>query len=66
MLKQRIITALCLVPLVLGAIFYLDNQWFALAMAIPVLLGAWEWSNLMGLTDQMQRAKVVGSVALGL
>jgi phosphatidate cytidylyltransferase len=65
-LKQRIITALCLVPLVLGAIFFLDNQWFALAMAIPVLLGAWEWSNLMGLTDQMQRAKVVGSVALGL
>lgn len=66
MLKQRIITALCLIPLVLGAIFFLDNGWFALAMAIPVLLGAWEWSNLMGLSDPAERGKVVASVAAGL
>ncbi len=48
MLKQRIITALVLVPLVLGAIFYLPNHWFALAMAVPVLLAAYEWANIMG------------------
>lgn len=66
MLKQRIITALFLIPMVLGAIFWLDNQWFAFAMAIPVLLGAWEWSNLMGLSEPVQRTKIVASVALGL
>lgn len=66
MLKQRIITALCLIPLVLGAIFFLDNGWFALAMAIPVLLGAWEWSNLMGLSEPAAKGKVVASVAAGL
>lgn len=66
MLKQRIITALILLPIVLSAIFLLDNQWFALAMAVPVLLGAWEWSNLMGHTQWAQRAKVVASVAVSL
>jgi phosphatidate cytidylyltransferase len=65
-LKQRIITALCLIPLVLGAIFGLDNDWFALAMAVPVLLGAWEWSNLMGVSDAPGRGKIVASVAVGL
>ena len=47
MLKQRIITALILLPLVLGAIFYLSTPWFALAIAIPVALGAWEWANIL-------------------
>ena len=66
MLKQRIITALFLIPMALGAIFFLDNHWFAIAMAVPVLLGAWEWSNLMGLSEPAQRIKVVASVAAGL
>lgn len=66
MLKQRIITALFLLPMALGAIFLLDNQWFALAMAVPVLLGAWEWSNLMGVTQPAHRAAVVASVAAGI
>lgn len=65
MLKQRIITALILLPLVLGAIFYLDSPAFALAMTIPVALGAWEWANLMGLEAPARRLPFVGLV-LGL
>lgn len=64
MLKQRIITALILVPLVLGAIFYLPNHWFALAMAVPVLLGAYEWANIMGHENSGERIPFVGVTAV--
>ncbi|MCG8314251.1 MAG: phosphatidate cytidylyltransferase [Pseudomonadales bacterium] len=64
MLKQRIITALILVPIVLGAIFYLPNHWFALALALPVLLGASEWANIMRCEDPSQRLPFV--VATGV
>lgn len=66
MLKQRIITALILLPLVLGAIFYLSTPWFALAIAIPVALGAWEWANLMGIEDSSERLPYVGAIVAGL
>lgn len=66
MLKQRIITALILLPLVLGALFYLDTPLFALAMLIPVAIGGWEWSNIMGLTSQVQRVAYVVVVLVGL
>lgn len=63
MLKQRIITALVLLPIVLGAIFWLPNVGFALAMAIPLLIGADEWANMMGITDQPQRIPFIALVA---
>lgn len=66
MLKQRIITALILLPLVLGAIFYLSTPWFALAIAIPVALGAWEWANLMGIEESADRMPYVGGILAGL
>lgn len=66
MLKQRIITALILLPLVLGAIFYLPTQWFALAMVIPVAVAAWEWANIMGLEGQPGRCGYALLVVIGL
>ena len=66
MLKQRIITALVLLPLVLGAIFYLSTPWFALAIAIPVALGAWEWANIMGIEDPLARMPYVGGIVAGM
>ena len=50
MLKQRIITAAWLAPLVLAGLFGLDGGAFALFTALIVLLGTWEWANLAGLT----------------
>ncbi len=66
MLKQRIITALVLLPLILGALFYLETLWFALAMVIPVSIGAWEWSNMMGLTSALQRGAYTALVIAGM
>ncbi|CBL46408.1 Phosphatidate cytidylyltransferase [gamma proteobacterium HdN1] len=64
MLQQRIFTALILASFALAAIFLLDNREFALAMAVPVLLGAWEWSRLMGVENNVKRALVIASVAV--
>lgn len=66
MLKQRIITALILLPLILGAIFYLSSPWFALAIAIPVALGAWEWANIMGIEDSGARMPYVAGIVVAL
>ncbi len=66
MLKQRIATALVLLPLVLGAIFYLSTPWFALAMMVPVVVGAWEWANIMGLQQPRQRVGYGLFIAVGL
>lgn len=48
MLKQRIITALLLVPVALYGVFMLPLWGFALFIQGVLMLGAWEWSPLMG------------------
>ncbi|HSP31702.1 MAG TPA: phosphatidate cytidylyltransferase [Halomonas sp.] len=64
MLKQRIITAVWLAPLVLAGLFGLDGGAFALFTAFIVLLGTWEWANLAGVTRPMLRAQLVAVMAL--
>lgn len=59
MLRQRIITALLLVPLVLGLVLVADPRWFALAVGAVVGLGAWEWSRIAGLTSKTGRGLYV-------
>lgn len=67
MLKQRIITAAWLAPLVLAGLFGLDGQNYALFTAFIVLLATWEWSNLAGITSSLGRvATVVGMLMLML
>lgn len=69
MLKQRIITALALLPFALGGFFLLDGALFALFIGAVVSLGAWEWARLAGLTAQVQRvafAVLVAALLLGL
>ena len=51
MLKQRVITALILAPLVLWAVLALPSVYLAGIFAIAVLLGAREWAILSGLTQ---------------
>ncbi|MGI2159273.1 phosphatidate cytidylyltransferase [Shewanella baltica] len=47
MLKQRIITAIWLVPLVLGAIFLLPANYFAWALVGVFLIAAKEWGRII-------------------
>ncbi len=49
MLKQRVITALVVVAVLLAALLLLSPTQFCLLIAAIVCYGAWEWSNLAGL-----------------
>jgi phosphatidate cytidylyltransferase len=53
MLKQRVLTALLLLPLVMAAIFALPAKWFLLLLAIILLGGSWEYRRLAGLSDRL-------------
>lgn len=64
MLKQRIITALVLLPLALGGFFLLEGVAFALFIGLVVSLAAWEWAQLAGLIAQSQRVGYAALVAL--
>ena len=46
MLKQRIVTAIILAVLFLGALFGLPFQWFSLVAAGVIFVALWEWANL--------------------
>src|SRR5829696_615839 len=48
-LKQRILTALILIPIFLLILFFLPPFPFLILTALLVFISAWEWSNLMGL-----------------
>ncbi|HCE40995.1 MAG: phosphatidate cytidylyltransferase [Alcanivorax sp.] len=48
MLKLRVITALVLLPVVLGAVFGLGRTPFALVAGAFFLVGGWEWSAMIG------------------
>jgi phosphatidate cytidylyltransferase len=49
MLKQRVITALVLLPLVLAAIFMLPSHWLIILLALVLLKGSSEYARLTGL-----------------
>lgn len=49
MLKQRILTALILIPLFVALVIFLSAPAFAVLTALIVLWGAFEWSSLMGI-----------------
>ena len=47
-LKQRVLTIIVLVPLLLGGMFLLPNTVWAVLMGVPAALAALEWSRLAG------------------
>ena len=61
MLKNRVITAVALAPLIILGILYLPEIWVAVAFAAFIAVSAWEWSDLSGLTALKSR---LGFVAL--
>jgi phosphatidate cytidylyltransferase len=48
MLKQRVITALVLAPLIVALIFLTKASVFATLLGLVFLLGMWEWTRLAG------------------
>ncbi|MBL0143123.1 MAG: phosphatidate cytidylyltransferase [Betaproteobacteria bacterium] len=66
MLKTRVLTAIALLPLVLGMLFLAGPvTWTAFAAAIA-LIGCWEWSRLCGFAPGGRRLFLVLSAAIGL
>src|SRR3990167_9773930 len=55
MLKQRIFTALILIPLTVLLLFYLPPRFFCILTAFIALGAAWEWSHLMEMKSVIWR-----------
>jgi len=53
--RDRLITAAVLVPLVVAAIYWASTPVLGWVLAAVVLIGAWEWTLLMGLNKTWQR-----------
>lgn len=65
-LKQRVLTALALIPLVVWCVFFAPNAWpFQIFAAAVVVVGAWEWAAMMGWKAPALRA-TYAAVVLGL
>lgn len=55
MLKNRILTALVLAPLAILAVLFLPVEGFALLWGAIILVAAWEWAGLAGLSGNTHR-----------
>ncbi|HTM63562.1 MAG TPA: phosphatidate cytidylyltransferase [Gammaproteobacteria bacterium] len=55
MLKQRIITAVILVPIVLFLLFFASPPLFCIVTGLVVLMAAYEWTNLIPLHHTWQK-----------
>ena len=65
MLKQRVITAVILAPLILALIFLTRASVFATLLGLIFLLGMWEWTRLAGMRSRAGRGLLLfGYLAL--
>ncbi len=63
-LKQRIITASTLAPIVILGIFFLPSLAFLLITAAIFIYGGWEWSNLIDYPQRWQRWTYISVLAV--
>jgi phosphatidate cytidylyltransferase len=63
MLRQRVITALILAPLVLLVILWVPHPITAAVLSLLVVAGAWEWSAFPGFTQYSARLAYVAFIA---
>jgi len=54
-LRQRIITGILLASLMIWSTLTLPTIWFGAIISVVVLLGAWEWGRLLGLSEPFAR-----------
>lgn len=64
MLRQRLLTALVLIPLVIAGILLLDNGILAIAVGAMMLVGAWELARLANLSGVPAQMAFVGVMAV--
>lgn len=62
-MKQRILTALILAPLAIGAVLFVPTSAFLVLAAALLLLGLWEWTRLIGISTRAKRAAVLAAHA---
>jgi len=65
MLRTRVLTAVALLPLVLGMLFLAPPPVWSLFSLAIALLGCWEWSRMSGLGEGAQSVFLVLSGILG-
>lgn len=53
--RTRIIAALVMAPVAIGAILLLPTNWLAMLAALVFLVGLWEWFKLAEIDDTLQR-----------
>ena len=66
MLLPRVLTALVLLPLLLGAIFGLTTPQLYLAFSVIGVMAAWEWCGFMGIASALPRIAFAAAMALAL
>lgn len=66
MLKQRVLTALWMLPLMLGMLFYAPQGLWALFTGLIALLGLWEYARMSGLATIQINHYLVASFIFGV
>ncbi|HKT41692.1 MAG TPA: phosphatidate cytidylyltransferase [Rhodanobacteraceae bacterium] len=64
MLKQRVITAIVLAPLIVALIFFTRAAVFATLLGLIFLLGMWEWTRMAGVHGRPLRAALLLGYAI--
>ncbi len=59
MLKQRVLTALILIPVLVAALFYFPPGWIIVLFGLFIAAAAWEWTALSGVRRTLSRAAYV-------
>ncbi|HUL14168.1 MAG TPA: phosphatidate cytidylyltransferase [Methylococcaceae bacterium] len=63
MLKNRIVTASILAPLIILAVLKLPPLWFAVVWGVVIAVAAWEWTNLSAVVAIPGRVGFVAIIA---
>jgi phosphatidate cytidylyltransferase len=65
MLVTRVLTALAILPVLLGMLFFAPPAAWALFVLVITLIACWEWSRMCGLTATGQGLYLAASGAIG-